>query len=184
MVQLDLADIQGNILNGYGFTRAMHLFCSVDGAAEGRRFLQRLLDDGIQNAERWAPKPDDAVMNVALTFAGLERLGVEDAVARELPEAFREPIRRRAERLLGDKGDDAPGKWDLDTSGSHILVLVAAHGETDPASDEPYAARDARAADRLREKVDGVVKHASECGVTIGPSQRAQALKNQREHFG
>jgi Dyp-type peroxidase family len=169
VVRLELADIQGNILNGYGFPRAMHMFCSVDGAAGGRSFLARLLADGVQSAEQWKSKPA-AVVNLALTFAGFEQLGVEDAVLRELPDAFREPIRRRAERVLGDTGADAPSHWDLDTSAAHILVLVAA-------SDEKHDAG-------LRAKVDDVAKYASECGVTIGPCQPAQSLKNQREHFG
>jgi Dyp-type peroxidase family len=168
VVQLALADIQGNILNGYNFDRAMHMFCSVDGAARGRSFLARLLDDGVQTAEHWgAAATPKAVVNVALTFAGLEQLEVEDAVMRELPAAFREPIRRRAERVLGDIDADAPSHWDLDTSASHILVLVAADDETD-----------------LDAKVADIEKHAAECAVVVGPCQPARSLENQREHFG
>jgi Dyp-type peroxidase family len=169
VVSLDLADIQGNLLHGYGFPRAMHMFCGVGDPAKGRRFLERLLDDGIQNAEPWESKPE-AVVNVALTFAGLERLGVEDAVLRKLPGEFREPIRRRAERVLGDTGEDAPANWDLDTSAAHVLVLVNA---SDNESDAGLCA-----------KVKEVAEHAEACGVTIGPCQATQSLENQREHFG
>jgi Dyp-type peroxidase family len=170
VVALELADIQGNILNGYGFPRAAHLFCSVGDGADGRGFLGRLLGDGLQSAEVWGASKPEAVVNVALTFSGLERLGVEDAVLRELPGAFREPTRRRAERLLGDTGENAPPHWDLDTSGSHILVLVAA---SDPDDDAALRAAVGRAKDR-----------AAECGVEVGPYQPARSLENQREHFG
>jgi Dyp-type peroxidase family len=169
MVQLDLADIQGNILVGYGFPAGRHQFFHVPTAEAGRRFLSRILEEvTVQNAQPWTKKPRVAA-NVALTYAGLEALGVQDAVLAQLPAAFREPTRQRAERVLGDRARNAPCHWDLDASESHILVLLAVSDITETKPDE------------AAENVRGI---ASACGVEPGPCQPVQALPNRREHFG
>jgi hypothetical protein len=49
--------------------------------------------------------------NIAFTFAGLTKLGVDSNTLATFPQDFRDGIAARAE-ILGDKGDAAPEKWD------------------------------------------------------------------------
>jgi Dyp-type peroxidase family len=49
--------------------------------------------------------------NIAFTFAGLMKLGVDPNTLATFPQDFREGMAARAE-ILGDKGDAAPEKWD------------------------------------------------------------------------
>ena len=49
--------------------------------------------------------------NIAFTFAGLTKLGVDSNTLATFPQDFREGMAARAE-ILGDKGDAAPEKWD------------------------------------------------------------------------
>jgi Dyp-type peroxidase family len=166
VAELDLADIQGNILNGYTYPAACHLFFHVCSADRGRDFLHRLVDEvTIQSSTPWPTKPAN-VTNVALTYAGLEKLGVTDAVLRRLPGAFREPIEQRAADVLGDTGDNRPGLWDPGMRKSHVLVLVFGDDET------------------VRAGVERVSEAASRCGLEPPHCQPARSLDNQREHFG
>src|SRR4051812_49112934 len=110
MASLELTDIQGNILRGYGFPSAAYLFLSVADDAAGRGFLGETLPE-ITRADRWDQRPATTT-NVALTYAGLRALGVEDSALSALPEALREPIRERAPRVLEDVGDSGPEQWD------------------------------------------------------------------------
>jgi Dyp-type peroxidase family len=49
--------------------------------------------------------------NVAFTFAGLTKLGVDPGTLATFPQPFRDGMAARA-TILGDKGDAAPEKWD------------------------------------------------------------------------
>jgi Dyp-type peroxidase family len=49
--------------------------------------------------------------NVAFTFAGLTKLGVDPETLATFPQPFRDGMAARA-AILGDKGDAAPEKWD------------------------------------------------------------------------
>ncbi|MEJ7656522.1 MAG: hypothetical protein WKF33_05785 [Thermoleophilaceae bacterium] len=85
MVSLALTDIQGNILQGYGFPLAAYLFLEVPDESSGRSFLGEIVG-GVTNADQW-DDPPAWTTNVALTCAGLRALGVADTVLRTLPRA-------------------------------------------------------------------------------------------------
>ncbi len=169
MVSPALNDIQGNILQGYGFPCASYIFLTVSDADSGRRFLGEIVGD-VRDADRWDERPATTT-NIAVTYAGLQKLGVDDAVLCTLPEAFREPIGERAPRELDDTGPSAPAKWDtgLGTGISHILVMV--HGSE--GNGEPF-----------RLAVAGVIEQAQVQGLRVAHKQDAVALPNRREHFG
>jgi len=166
---LELEDIQGNILRGYGFASAIYLFFEVPNAGSGRAFLGELVD-GLQNAALWDEPPATAT-NVAITYAGLEALGVAGAVRNELPPAFCQPIRERAAQLLDDTGPSAPEYWvdGLGTERSHILVTVQGR----KGCDEAFASE-------VR-KLRGC---AESHGLALVHDQSAGELENRREHFG
>ncbi len=136
-VELDLADIQGNILAPYGklgFPTGRIIILHVDNAGEdpdeaaknGRRFVTELLPL-VTTALRWeddkparnlaeavrAPRPQVAV-NLAFTFYGLLALGVPTRTLRGLPDPFIDGMAARA-RMLGDdfgKADWRRDNWD------------------------------------------------------------------------
>ena len=102
-MQLDLADIQGNILCDYGssFPKARYFFLHIRAAASGRDFVdavRRKVTASISwdpsegyPSDRMTTKPQVAI-NIAFTFNGL--------LALKLPMPFREraqlePDRRR-----------------------------------------------------------------------------------------
>lgn len=173
MVSLELTDIQGNILHGYGFPRAAYRFFEIPDADSGRAFLDSLVDE-VTNAKRWNTftEPTTAT-NVALTYSGLRALGVADTVLAALPESFSEPIRERARRVLGDVGQSDPRRWvqGLGTERSHVLVMV--HGNEGVGADDEFSAA-----------VELLETRAIEQGLTIVHEQDAEALDNRREHFG
>ena len=173
MPEVDQADLQGNILCGYGnsFAHALYLFLHVNDAAAGRRLLGELADD-VTTAVPWDEKPADTV-NVAITHGGLRALGVRGEVLQTFPEEFRDGMARRAD-VLGDTNGSAPEGWDegLRPDKVHLLVTVAARTD---------AGRDA-AASRLRERFGP--------GLSIAHEQPAGVLLEVRddevvrEHFG
>jgi len=169
-----LDDIQGNILRGYGFPRAAYLFFEVHDAAAGRGFLGDLVDR-LQAATLWTDPPATAT-NVAFTYAGLQALGVSHTILDALSPAFREPIRKRAARLLDDTGPSAPEGWDdgLGTERSHVLVTV--NGST-PEPETPEK-------DAFIGQIDWVLQAAAVHGLALVHRQDAAELWKRREHFG
>jgi Dyp-type peroxidase family len=108
---LDLHDIQGGILRGYGYPFATYLFLrDVPPAA--------LAALDVETAEEWASKPEVAV-NVALTATGLEALGVDTD---GFPPEFRDGMAARAARLRDDPATYEEGL--RGTGEAHVLVVV------------------------------------------------------------
>jgi Dyp-type peroxidase family len=121
MGNLNLGDIQGNILRAYNFGAGSHYFVHLGDHESGRALLRTLLPE-ITNARPWSTPPVVA-LNVALTYAGLQTLGVDESILALLPPAFRDPIRQRAPIQLGDD----PEEWDdvFGNEETHLLVLLA-----------------------------------------------------------
>jgi Dyp-type peroxidase family len=165
VADLELADIQGDILRAYGnsYDRTSYLFVHVPDAASGRAWLAGLVDR-VRNAEEWPDgvKPDTAV-NVAFTYAGLDALGVPQALLDTFSHEFREGMAARAD-LLGDTGESAPGGWDagLGIQQAHVLVTVNALSK-----------------EALEAELPGLTE-----GVAVVHEEHAQVLPGAREHFG
>jgi Dyp-type peroxidase family len=164
---IDLADIQGNILRGYTFPCAAYLFLRIDDPAKARALMGRMLPQ-ISTAEEWTDGPPSTALHVALTYAGLQAVGVPQAILDSFPEEFREGMAARAERL-GDRGPSAPSQWEsgLGTGDAHVLVTV-------------YAVDDEHL-DRARTALKTV---GAEGAVTVINETRAAALEAGRDHFG
>ena len=164
---IDLDDIQGNVLRGYTLPAAAYLFLRIVDVEPARRLMTRMLPH-VMTAETWSERPGSA-MNVAFTYAGLERLGLPAAILDSFPPVFREGMAARAEHL-GDRGPSAPAHWEagLGTGEAHVLVTV-------------YAADD----EQLRAAVADVIEEdAEQQAVSLVHLQRAEALPGGRDHFG
>jgi Dyp-type peroxidase family len=173
LAEVDQADLQGNILCGYGnsFAHVLYAFVRVDDAAAGRRLIGELADE-VTNAVPWEEKPKET-LNVAVTHGGLQALGVRADVLERFPEEFRAGMAGRAD-VLGDVDESAPGKWQKKLRPGSLQLLVSVAAQTD-------TLREA-AAERLEERL--------EPGLSMAHQERAGVLLDirddevVREHFG
>jgi len=118
--------VQGGVLNPRPSPYVgTYLLLRVDDPRDGRQMLRRLADR-IASAATWSARRG-AWLNVALTYRGLEALGVPpESLATFAPE-FREGMAARAE-ALGDVGVNAPEHWEwpLGTADVHVALAVVA----------------------------------------------------------
>lgn len=175
-IYLNLADIQGNILKAYRHPCAAYLFLQFPGETEGKKWLRHLLEVGVTSSEIWPEdfatghrKKPSATMNCALTFAGLETLGVAPQRLTLLPAAFREGMYARACQL-GDTGMSAPEHWEPQLHDAAIHAMVMVNAESESARQSRVAALQQAANTFGLIEVAGVIW--------------ADALAEQREHFG
>ena len=91
--------------------------------------MMRRLADRIASAATWSAE-SGAWLNVALSYRGLEALGVPpESLATFAPE-FREGMAARAD-ALGDVGVDAPEHWErpLGTPDVHVALAIIARDD-------------------------------------------------------
>jgi Dyp-type peroxidase family len=162
--QLELNDIQGNILSGYGAHATTYVFLTIHDAAEAKAWLGDLQ---ITTADE--PRPEVAV-NVAVTHAGLRVLGVPPRALATFPAAFTEGMANR-ESVLGDTGDNAPARWEAPFRADdplHLMVMVAP-----------------RDAAKVRQRVEDLQQGLWQAGLCeAAPPLVAQRLIGDHEHFG
>jgi Dyp-type peroxidase family len=168
---IELYDVQGNILNGYGtsFGHAAYLFLHAGSTESARRCLGDVADR-VTTAVPWPGGPPRTTLNVAVTFAGFARLGLPVALLGRFPAVFRESTRDRAP-LLGDIGPSSPQHWvpALGTGEAHFLLTVYARSRPE-LTDAVAGLRDLTA--------------APGADITIVHQREARAMARQREHFG
>ena len=126
-VTLDVADVQGLVVRGYGrLPHAHFLACAVHDPGSARRLLGDLLaqvTNGVGHG--------DAALNVAFTAPGLIALGLPaDVVEGGFAAPFVEGMTTaHRQRLLGDVGPTDPRGWAWggpDTAPVHLLLLLYA----------------------------------------------------------
>ncbi len=126
-VTLDVADVQGLVVRGYGrLPHAHFLACAVHDPGSARRLLGDLLaqvTNGVGHG--------DAALNVAFTAPGLIALGLPaDVVEGGFAAPFVEGMTTaHRQRLLGDVGPADPRGWfwgGPDTAPVHLLLLLYA----------------------------------------------------------
>jgi Dyp-type peroxidase family len=146
LMPLDLDQIQGNILGGFNKDHVSFLFFALPAdQAAARAWIAELIPEVatatevkafndlfrlVRKRHRREGVVEATWMNIALTYAGLEVLGVGGLD--ELPEDFRQGMRARAE-MIGDVGDNAPASWPGGLGGAtiHALMIVAADSGND-----------------------------------------------------
>jgi Dyp-type peroxidase family len=163
---VDQANLQGNILCGYGrdYRHGLFLFLRVKDPERTRDWLAERAAE-ITTALRWS-EPPAHTLNVAVSFAGLRGLGVADRVLDAFPEAFRRGMATRSTRL-GDIGPSHPHSWPASLRDLDLLVTVNARES---------AVRDAR-----REQLEAQVR---ESGLEVANPLVADVPADDSEHFG
>jgi Dyp-type peroxidase family len=158
-----LADVQGNVICGYGSPFAHYVFARVTDAAAARRWLADRLDHVTYNAS-WEDNRPEHTFNVAFTHRGLMALGVPAERCEGL-DAFSRGMGARAEAL----GDPLPAGWQTGLRETHVLITLTAW---DP---EHLGALRAEHEERLAGPLSGLA---------VADTQPAAALPGAREHFG
>ena len=165
---IDLADIQGNVLRGYSHPTAAYIFLRIDDVPKAKALLDRMLPR-ITSGVPWADNPPATAIQVALTYSGLERVGVPAGILATFPDEFRQGMAARAD-LLGDQGASSPAHWEtgLGTGEAHVLVSVWAV--------------DSERLNVVRDELRQVGAAAG--ATTVINETRAEALPQGRDHFG
>lgn len=134
-VTLELDDIQGLVVRGYGrLPAACYVLARVEDPERAREWTAAM-------AEQVTPArshPEAAAVNLAFTAAGLAAMGLPPGTLGEFSAEFLSGMttEHRA-RLLGDVGESAPAAWRWggpDTQPIHLLLLLFAR--------DPEALRD------------------------------------------
>ena len=146
--KLDLNDIQGNIVKGYGrfgFPKARYVFFHFSNGEFAREFIGQLVPL-ITTSAPWSeenltnenPKPE-VTTNVAFTYSGLRELGLPDKSMRSFPADFRMGMRARR-AILGDTGKSGPEHWDsLWEDNYKVHMWMSINGINDEMVEERYA---------------------------------------------
>ncbi len=186
MGDLNFGDIQGNILRGYNFAAGSHYFVHLSDrrpeGIRGRALLRTLLPE-VTNALPWTRTATPVIaLNVALTYSGLKKLGVDESVLAELPPAFQEPIRQRARIQLGDN----PEEWEDEFGNGETDIVVLLATSEEPWTDDDFEWR----FPKLRRARGWLEARLRDHGARPVHRQDVEALRGRdrepapREHFG
>ena len=172
--RLDLHDIQALVLRAHAeLPWASYVFLRVDEAAGARAALGALLHDGAITPAAAVIAPARARpatrLQLALSHAGLVRLGLDEATRRSFASEFQggmaEPARSRR---LGDCGASAPEGWELGGPGHRLDVLVCLFAGSSDERDALVAQLVARLSPAL----------------ALERRQDSTPRRQEREHFG
>ncbi|MEA2274746.1 MAG: hypothetical protein QOI98_3454, partial [Solirubrobacteraceae bacterium] len=164
---VELEDLQGNVLCGYGHPCVRYVFLRFEDAPAARRLVGALARR-VRSAAPWGPARPPSTLNVAFTWAGLGALGLPADVLASFPKEFRDGMGARA-GVIGDSGASALEWWDPALAALHALVTV--YGD------------DAGAVAAAVAPLDDELATAGR-GVAVAHAVDAAALPGAREHFG
>ena len=207
---LDLHDIQGNIVFGYGrfgFPKARYVFFKFNHGVVGRHFV-RLLVPYITTSAPLDKQQNDlkkpcVTTNAAFTFIGLHKLELPDESMRSFPEDFRMGMRARAS-ILGDDQVSSPEHWDpiWRDNPKDVHMWISINGITEQDVEERYQTilklqADVNKGIPAEEQVELLTGHRGPNGEENLPYQPASAIykdidvhgtsvsvPTDKEHFG
>ena len=128
--ELELDDIQSGVLRPRPTPYVATYFAfRIDDRRAGRELMRRASQVVTSAANPNSPLADTWV-SVALTYKGLEALGVPQAALDSFPWEFRQGMAARADEL-GDVGESAPENWEppLGSSDLHVVLVAVSPDE-------------------------------------------------------
>ncbi len=169
MSSLQIEDIQGIILSGYGrMTRACYILLAVDDPNAVKEWLR-----GLQIRTGAPSDADvDACTNIAFTRQGLSKLGINGTLARAFAGEFYEGMTssEHRRRILGDVGESRPENWRWGgPENPDIDILLMCYGSTDDAYDRLLARHQ---------------KSFAESGLRVVRTLDSNQIPEHKEHFG
>jgi Dyp-type peroxidase family len=166
---LELDDIQSGVLRPRPMPyAARYVLLRIDDRGAGRALMRRASRVVASSAHLTSPA-GDAWVAIALTFQGLEALGVPQASLASFAPELQQGMAARAE-ALGDTGESSPANWEppLGTPDVHVVLTALA----------PDAQRLESAFERAREALRRVP------GVTPIWHQDCHVLPTGKDAFG
>src|SRR6478672_7562716 len=126
---LELNEIQATVLRHRPAPYfGTHVLLGVDDAKAGRELLRRLLPYVDSAANWWSAA--DPWLSVAVSYAGLEALGVPHSSLVSFPEAFRVGMAARA-RQLGDHDANDPKNWERPFGTGDVHIGLSAFSDSE-----------------------------------------------------
>lgn len=126
---LDLAEIQATVLRLRPAPYiGSHLTLRVDDARAGRELIRRLTPH-VDSAANWW-RPANAWLSLAISYAGLEALGLPQGSLQSFPEAFRVGMAARS-RELRDEGVNDPKNWEPLFGKGQIHIGLSAFSDSE-----------------------------------------------------
>jgi Dyp-type peroxidase family len=162
---LQVSQIQRSVVRGSSLPAAEFRFFEVIDPAAARDFLGRIADQVTTATHKHSP---DFMLTVAMSYRGLERLGVPVTSLGGFPDAFRAGMAARAAQL-GDDGTNAEQYRENGADGASDVLLWTAGTAPD-----------------LSRRTAALIKDAKSHGLTERIVQEAGHLPGdaRREHFG
>ncbi|MGI9643807.1 MAG: Dyp-type peroxidase, partial [Ilumatobacteraceae bacterium] len=201
---IDLHDVQGNIIRGYGafgFPFARYVLFRVRTEDAGRAFVEGLIPL-VTTSAPWTQYGDvgsgtakpDVTTNVAFTHDGLRYLGVPEKSLLSFPDDFAMGMRARVD-ILGDDRGSAPERWDpvwlSDTHPQPVHILVTINAKSPDLREARYDEITAVLNQVNAEHADGVEQlagHRSGGGEEAKYQEASAVFKDgiptHQEHFG
>jgi Dyp-type peroxidase family len=166
---VELDDLQGNVLCGYGHPCARYVFLRFFAAEPAQRLVGALAPR-VRSAAPWGDQRPTSTLNISFTWTGLRALRLPADLLDSFPEEFRAGMGARA-GVLGDSGESAVERWHPELAPGALDGLITVYA----------ADRDALrvAVAELAEELDAVAP-----GVTVAHTVEAATLAEEREHFG
>jgi Dyp-type peroxidase family len=146
---LDLQEIQATILRPRPAPYfGAHIGLRIHQGRTGREFLRGLTPYVQSVAEWWSAR--GPWLSLAISYAGLETLGLPQESLRSFPEAFRSGMAARA-RQLRDDGLNDPKNWDTAFRERQIHIAVSVFSDSEESKQRALAK-----AREQYEKVSGI----------------------------
>lgn len=123
-----LPTIQGNILEGHGRDRALHVFIQFQNPVRARRWIRRFVTSGaVTNAlEQRSQSKNEIFRSFLLSHAGYRKLGERGPRER----AYCKGLRARGEKLSDAPVEDWEAKYRDHAAQVHGLLILASNDET------------------------------------------------------
>jgi Dyp-type peroxidase family len=146
-VNLELQDIQGIIVSGYGhLSHSKYLFLGIEDAGKAKAWLRSLLQrQQITSSQRRIDTRPLQAVNLAVTWSGVQTLGGSEDLLQSFPKEFIEGMTEpNRSRQLGDFGINAPTQWEHPWQPNAepidlLLILQATETDLEPLSEQYQA---------------------------------------------
>lgn len=127
---LDLQDIQGLIIRGYGNLKAAcYILLTISDPRSAKMWLKALVDEVTTGQAR----PEEKALNVAFTYPGIKKLDLEPATLAMFSHEFITGIvNPHRSLLLGDVEENSPARWiwgGPDTRPVDMVLMLFAQDE-------------------------------------------------------
>ncbi len=164
---VELEEIQSLLIDGFRkYSSACYMLFQVNDAKLAKNWLQ-----GMQSYLAYGVKPSDEwCINLAFSYPGLEKLGLQSTLLSKFPTVFSEGmVSTYRQRILGDIGDSSPEcwQWGYGESAVDLLFLVFARNDG-----------------LLVKQANKVKQEAKKSGVNWLKTLHTEKLPENKEHFG